>query len=130
LAGPSTYYAKVESYLLLRVFLPVFRFAVLFFFIRRKLGGIEGRSLGSVFAKVTLASIVMGAICWFISDRIEDYLGLERLFARLINVGVSIAVGVVVFYLGARLLNVGELTQLTSAIERKFGARLRADRRA
>jgi putative peptidoglycan lipid II flippase len=100
-------------------------FAVLFFFIRRKLGGIEGRSLGSVFVKVTLASMVMGAICWFISGRIEDYLGLEGLFARLINVGVSIAVGVVVFYLGARLLKVGEVTQLTRAIERKFGARFR-----
>jgi hypothetical protein len=41
----------------------------------------------------------------------------------LINVGASIAVGVVVFYLGARLLKVGELTQLTGAIERKFRSR-------
>ncbi|HKE05730.1 MAG TPA: murein biosynthesis integral membrane protein MurJ [Blastocatellia bacterium] len=108
----------------------IINFAILFFFMRRKLGGVEGRGLFGVFAKVTLASAVMGAVCWLVSNRIEYFLGPDGLFARLINVGVSIAVGVVVFYLGARLLNVGELTQLTSAIERKFGARLRADRRA
>ena len=104
-------------------------FAVLFFFMSRKLGGVEGRSLFGVFAKVTLASAVMGAVCWLVSHRIENYLGLDGLFARLINVGVTIAVGIVVFYLSARLLKVRELTQLTGALERKFGARLRAGRR-
>jgi hypothetical protein len=54
---------------------------------------------------------------------------MDGLFARLINVGASIAVGVAVFYLVARLLKVGELTQLTGAIERKFGARFRRSRR-
>ncbi len=103
----------------------IVNFALLFFFMRRKLGGVEGDRLFGVFAKVTLASAIMGAVCWLISNRIENYLSLDRLFPRLINVGVSIAVGVVVFYLGARLLKVEEITQLTSAIERKFGARFR-----
>ncbi|HEY9435990.1 MAG TPA: murein biosynthesis integral membrane protein MurJ [Blastocatellia bacterium] len=103
----------------------IVNFALLFFFMRRKIEGIEGRGLLSTFVKVMLASAAMGAVCWFLSDRIENYLGLDGLFARLINVGASIAVGVVVFYLGARLLKVGELTQLTGAIERKFGARFR-----
>jgi putative peptidoglycan lipid II flippase len=98
-------------------------FALLFFFMRRKLNSIEGRSLLSTFAKVTLASAAMGAVCWLVSDRIENYLGLDGIFARLINVSASIAVGVVVFYLGARLLKVDELTQLTGAIERKIRSR-------
>jgi putative peptidoglycan lipid II flippase len=103
----------------------IVNFALLFFFMRRKIEGIEGRGLLSTFAKVMVASAAMGAVCWLLSDRIENYMGLDGLFARLINVGASIAVGVVVFYLGARLLKVGELTQLTGAIERKFGARFR-----
>ena len=106
----------------------IVNFALLFFFMRRMLDGIEGRSLFGVFAKVTLASAAMGAVCWLVSNRIENYLGLDGLFARLINVGVSIVVGIVAFYLGARLLKVGELTQLTGAIERKFGARFRRNR--
>src|SRR5215475_7175853 len=106
----------------------VVNFVILFFFMRRKLDGIEGRGLLSTFAKVTLASAAMGAVCLFLSDRIENYLGMDGLFARLINVGASISVGVAVFYLVARLLKIGELTQLTGAIERKFGARFRRSR--
>jgi putative peptidoglycan lipid II flippase len=98
----------------------IINFALLFFFMRRKLGGIEGRGLFATFAKVTLASAAMGAACWVVSNRIENYLGLDGLFARLINVGVSIVVGIIVFYLGASLLKVGELNQLTAAIKRKL----------
>ena len=101
----------------------IVNFALLFFFMRRKLNGIEGRSLLSTFAKVILASAAMGAVCWLVSDRIENNLGLDGLFARLINVSASISVGVIVFYLGARLLKVGEIIQLTGAIERKFRSR-------
>jgi putative peptidoglycan lipid II flippase len=103
----------------------IVNFALLFFFMRRKLSGIEGPRLLSTFAKVTLASAAMGAVCWLVSHQIENNLGLDRLLARLINVGVSIPVGVIVFCLGARLLKVDELTQLTGAFKRKFGARFR-----
>jgi putative peptidoglycan lipid II flippase len=103
----------------------IVNFAILFFFMRRKLNGIEGPGLSSTFAKVTLASAAMGAACWLISHQIENHLGLGRLLPRLINVSASIAVGVVVFSLAARLLKVDELTQLTRAIERKFGSRFR-----
>lgn len=65
----------------------------------------------------------MGAVCWLVSDQIENNLGLDGLFARLINVSASISVGVIVFYLSARLLKVGEITQLTGAIERKIRSR-------
>jgi putative peptidoglycan lipid II flippase len=103
----------------------IVNFAILFIFMRRKLDGIEGRSLLSAFTKVTLASTAMGAVCWFVSGQIENFLRLDSLFARLINVGASIMVGVVVFYLSARLLKVDELTQLSGAIGRKFAARFR-----
>jgi putative peptidoglycan lipid II flippase len=103
----------------------IINFALLFFFMRRKLHGIEGRSLFSTFAKVTLASAAMGAVCWMISHQIENQLGGAGLLARLVNVGVSIAAGILVFYLGARLLKVGEVDQLTRALQRRFGARFR-----
>jgi len=106
----------------------IINFALLFFFMRRRLGGIEGRGLLATFAKVTLAAAAMGAVCWVVSDRIENYLSLDGLFARLVNVGVSIAVGVIIFYLAASLLKVGELNQLTAALQRKFGAHFRKNR--
>ncbi|MBO0859923.1 MAG: murein biosynthesis integral membrane protein MurJ [Chloracidobacterium sp.] len=103
----------------------IVNFAILFFFMRRKLGRIEGGSLLSTFARVMLASTAMGAVCWLVSNQIENTLGMGRFFARLVNVGVSVAVGVAVFWLGARLLKVDELTQLTGALARRFGARFR-----
>jgi putative peptidoglycan lipid II flippase len=101
----------------------IINFALLFYFMRRKLGKIEGRSLFSTFAKVTLAAAVMGVICWTVNRQIEMRLGTEDLPARLTTVGVSVAVGIIVFYLVARLLRVSELDQMTSALKRKFGAR-------
>ncbi len=95
-------------------------FALLFIFMHRRLGGIEGRSLIATFIKVLVASLLMGAICSFTSQAIEDRLGTESLIARLIDVGVSVALGIGVFFIVARLLKVGELEQMTSSLKRKF----------
>jgi putative peptidoglycan lipid II flippase len=98
-------------------------FALLFFFLRRKLDGIEGGSLVSSFTKVSLASVAMGAACWFVSARVVAFIGTQSLAARVANVGLSVAVGVVVFAVAARVLGVGELEQLTRALQRRFGRR-------
>ena len=101
----------------------VVNFALLFFFLRRKLGGIEGRGLAATFAKVTAASALMGSACWLVSRQLAGQLALESLSARMLDVGVSIGVGVVVFYLAARVLRVSELDRMTAALGRKFGRR-------
>jgi putative peptidoglycan lipid II flippase len=95
-------------------------FAILFFFMRRKLGGIEGRNLAATFIKVLAAASLMGAICYFTSRRIEGWLGAETLLARLVDVGVSVTLGIAVFFTTARLLGVGELEQLTASLRRRF----------
>ncbi|MGE0882408.1 MAG: murein biosynthesis integral membrane protein MurJ [Blastocatellales bacterium] len=102
----------------------IVNFAILFLFMRRKTGRIEGRGLILTFVKVTLAAGVMGAICWLTSHRLENVLGTESLLARLMNVGVSIIVGIIVFYLSARIFRVKELDQMTASLKRKFGSRL------
>lgn len=94
---------------------------LLLFFMRRKLGEIEGRSLLSSFSKVTLAAAVMGAICWLVSQQVESVLGTTSLKARLLDVIVPVGLGIGVFFLVARLLRVGEITQLTGIVRRKLG---------
>lgn len=103
----------------------IVNFLLLFFFMRRRLGGLESRGLFMTFAKVTLAAGVMGAVAWLISGLIEARLGTESLLARLIDVGGAIAMGMLVFYVVARLLGVRELEQMTAALQRKFGGRWR-----
>jgi putative peptidoglycan lipid II flippase len=94
-------------------------FALLFFFMHRRLGGIEGRSLITTFVKVLIASLLMGAICHATSHAIESRLGTEGLFARLMDVGLSIALGITVFFTIARMLRIGELEQMITALRRK-----------
>ena len=95
-------------------------FGLLFFFMHRKLGGLEVRSLLATFFKVLLASLVMGGICWRLNGWIESFLGTDGLLARLTAVGASVFVGMAVFFATARLLRVGEMEQLTGMLRRKF----------
>ena len=92
---------------------------LLLFFLRRKLGGLEGGSIATSFSKVLAASLVMGAACWFISQRLPLLVG-DRLIGRLINVGVSVALGALIFSLTAKLLRVGELEQIAAVIQRRL----------
>ncbi|HWQ31318.1 MAG TPA: murein biosynthesis integral membrane protein MurJ [Blastocatellia bacterium] len=94
---------------------------LLMFFLRRRLGGIEGRGLLLSFGQVTLASLVMGAVCWFISAQAAQLLGTASLLARVLTVGVSVATGALVFVLAAKLLRVSELNQLIGVVERRLG---------
>jgi putative peptidoglycan lipid II flippase len=97
----------------------IINFLFLFFVMRRRLGGIEGRSLALVFIKVTAASCLMGAVCWIVNRQIESSLGWESKFDRLIEVGGSIAIGIAVLYPAVRLMKVREVDQLTALVKRK-----------
>ena len=60
-------------------------FLALFWLMRNKAAGIEGRRLAWSVAKIALASTLMGAACWFSSFTIRQQLG-ESSLARLIDV--------------------------------------------
>jgi putative peptidoglycan lipid II flippase len=94
---------------------------ILFLFLRRKIGGIEGRSLTVALTKVLTASLVMGTVCWFISNWLTQLLGKESLVARLLCVGISVGIGVLVFGIAAKLLRVHELNQIAAVIQRRLG---------
>jgi putative peptidoglycan lipid II flippase len=94
----------------------IVNFTVLLVFMRRKLGGIEGGSLLATAVKVSIASTLMGLVCWLASRQLES-------LPRLLLVSVSIAIGIAVFYVGARLLRIEELDQIVVKLKRKFGRR-------
>jgi putative peptidoglycan lipid II flippase len=99
-------------------------FALLYFIMRRRLGGIEGVKTGVAVLKILLASAVMGAVCWLISNWIGNTAG-ETFLARAVNVFVSVGLGAVVFYAGAHLLGVEELRSAASALADRFRRRAR-----
>jgi putative peptidoglycan lipid II flippase len=97
----------------------IVNFLLLLFFLRQRLGGIEGRALLSTLLRVTLASLVMAGVCWQVSRGLADWLPMGTFTGRLLNVLVAILVGMGVFVLGARLLRLEEMDRLIGAVRRR-----------
>lgn len=98
----------------------IINFTLLFYFMSRKIKGVENLSLAITFLKVLFASSVMGGAVWFISHKIESTIGDSTFLLRLTDVGVSISIGMVLFYLTARMLKIVELEKFSSAVMRKL----------
>ena len=86
----------------------LFASLALFWILKERMGGIHGRALLSSTLKIGLASAVMGGMLLLIGAATHDWLGTTRL-ARLLDLAVSIPLGVAVFGATCRLLRVAEL---------------------
>jgi len=95
---------------------------LLYFIMRKRIKGLEGRRTAVAMTKILVASAAMGAVCWVVSRSAGHLLGTS-FGARLVNVAVSVAVGAGLFYLIASLLGVEELKAATSALTGRFRKR-------
>ncbi len=98
----------------------LFNFCVLFWFMRRKIGGIEGHRLLSSILRIGLASVLMGAACAGSSFAVRQVFTTSFL-GRLLDVGVSIPFGLAILYAFCRLLRVAELDAAVNAIRDRLG---------
>jgi putative peptidoglycan lipid II flippase len=94
-------------------------FALLYFIMQKRIQGIEGSKTAGAIAKILLASAVMAAACWAVSQGVYHFVGDHRV-ARLINVVASVSAGAGVFYLVAYWLGVEELKSAVGAIGGRF----------
>jgi putative peptidoglycan lipid II flippase len=93
----------------------VFGSVVLFFVLSKRVGGIHGREIFLSISKVLTASLVMGAVVWASSHWIRTWAGVART-GRLLDLAISIPLGVVVLYGMCRALKVTELELATRSI--------------
>ena len=93
----------------------IFNFCVLFWFMRRKIGGVEGRRLLSSIVRIGVAAVLMGAACAGSSFAMQQVLGVSFL-GRLLDLSVSIPFGTAILYASCRLLRVSELDAAVQAI--------------
>jgi len=103
----------------------IVNFLLLLYFMRARLGGIEGRAMLSTLFRVGLASLVMGGVCWQVSrvlnGWIDGWIGAASFTGRLVNVVGAIVAGLVVFLVAARTLRLEEIDRILSALRRKGG---------
>ena len=81
---------------------------ILFWMLRNRIGGIHGRILFESIAKISIASIVMGAAIWVSSIAMKNWLGVSAK-ARLADLAISIPIGLIVLYAACRVVKVSEL---------------------
>ncbi|HVO95146.1 MAG TPA: lipid II flippase MurJ, partial [Terriglobales bacterium] len=99
-------------------------FSLLALFMRRRLGGMEGRRLGSAVLRIIAATLPMAGAAWLVSE-LTATLELHNLARRSLQVGTSLAAAAIVFYLSCRWFNVVELREAMDAIGGRFTRMLR-----
>jgi putative peptidoglycan lipid II flippase len=92
----------------------LFGAAALLALLHRKLHGMHLWNLAVSAGKITAAAALMGVVCRLSSVAIQSAAGVGRL-ARLIDVGISIPLGVAAFYKAAHALRVEELEAVRTA---------------
>ena len=101
----------------------LFGFVVLFAILRRRIGGVYGRALSVQVGKIALASGVMGAAIFVSSRAMEMWLGVSKM-ARLADLGVSLPLGLAVYYAACRMLGLSEIDSVIRAFARPIQRRL------
>lgn len=93
----------------------IFAFLSLFWILRGRIGGIEGRALLASSIKICTASVIMGAVVMLSDKIITAWLGVSKL-ACLADVLLSALLGLLVFYLICRMVKLPELEAAARAL--------------
>lgn len=101
----------------------LFSFLVLFWVMKVKIGGVHGRRIREVILKVTTASAAMAAVVWTSSALIRHWLGVGTV-ARLIDLAITIPLGIAVLYFVSRALRIEELEMAVRALGGPIARRL------
>lgn len=90
-------------------------FALLAFFMRRRLGRLEGGHIARMVLRIGAASVPMAVAAWWVSALCSE-LPLRGLALELVTVVAPISVAAVVFYAACRWLKIRELDEAIGAI--------------
>jgi len=87
----------------------VFSATVGFLLLRRRLGGIDRRSVWPSLLRTTAAAALTALAAWFTARLIDGWLGTQTIGDQLVQVVAAIAVGLAVFLLGALIFRIEEV---------------------
>jgi len=95
-------------------------FAALLFYMRRRIGRVNGRDIFGAFAKVLVASAAMSAVAYFSYHLLTTSFGDKFFTVRLIEAFVPIALAGLTFLIAAKLLKIEQLEQVIGMFRRRF----------
>lgn len=95
--------------------------SLLWLLLSRRIGGLDGRRVLRAAVKITVASIVMGVVAWYVEAGLHGVFTDPSMPWRLVRVGGAIAAALVTVALMALVLRIEEFT----VAARRLGARFR-----
>ena len=75
----------------------------------------------SSLVRIVIASAAMSAAAYFSYYLLTNYFVEKPLFIRVVEAFVPILLAIATFLIAAKLLGIGELTRVVSAVQRKLG---------
>jgi len=100
----------------------IFNGLLLLWLLRSRLGGLDGRRVGTAFVKVSIAALVMAAVAWGTEHALATAIPSPSLLAKLVRVAGGIGAGVVALALAARALGIAEFNEAMRAVLSRFPA--------
>jgi hypothetical protein len=97
-------------------FSAVFQFALLLFYLKRKLTDIKIREICFSLRKIVIASLLMSLASFFSLRLIAGIIETNTFFNLLLQTGISLAAGFLVFWQTLKLLKSSELEIIKSSI--------------
>ena len=91
---------------------------LLVFFLRRRVGGIDLARVSDAIVRITLASVVLGAVAFVVWYSLDRALG-RSVGAQIVSLGIALAVGGAAYLGACRLLHVRELDVLRETVSRR-----------
>jgi putative peptidoglycan lipid II flippase len=97
----------------------VTNFLLLYIMMRRYAGRLETGQLFKLLGKLCLAGAVLAAICWLASQYLFGSASMPE-WKKIVDLAITIAVGVVAFFGAAFLLRVREVHDVVDLVRRRF----------
>ncbi len=93
--------------------------SLMIFVIRKKIGGFGITSLLISILKSTIASIIMGFVAYFTSQRLLRLVDSASNLGRIVQVGFSIVLGIVVYLVIMWIIDRNELNEIVAVLRHK-----------
>jgi putative peptidoglycan lipid II flippase len=94
----------------------------LLWLLARRLGGLEAGRIAMAFAKITIASALMGAAAYYTAAWLADALPSRDLPWKIVRVFAAIAAGVLVLAASAKALRIAEFDEALRRVLRRIRA--------
>jgi putative peptidoglycan lipid II flippase len=89
---------------------------ILWWLLRRRLGGLDDRRVATALVKITLASVVMAGAAMYAARLIPEMVPLGGFAGRILQVSGAIGVGIIVLALAARAFRIAEFNDATRLV--------------